>query len=114
LTANVVDTFEVDPVTLTPVNAVRPCRPQALAARITVVLARCHPTVDDAGRPPECDELAAAASQLHTDVADMWRALTCCLDRAFRVTSIAPQAGDPSGGCVAVVADLTVALDGVV
>lgn len=114
LTGNVTQTFEANPDTLRPAPSVRPCRPMSVAAEYRIVLARCHPVQDERGRPPTCEQLQAAADLTATDIEEMWQALTCCpTGLRIRIGSIGVE-GNPLGGCVAVVAVVTVLLDGAV
>lgn len=61
------------------VQGVKKCSTLMTAAELYVTLLRCAPGPDQNGNPPPCEEQAAAARTLHTDMATVWNALLCCL-----------------------------------
>lgn len=90
------------------------CGTPYLAASYTVSILRCAAGMDDEGRPPTCDQLAADALVWHQDAAAVRRGLGCCLqdleaqDRIAGWTLGATTAVGPQGGCVG--SEITVAV----
>lgn len=74
------------------------CRPGAVAADITIMVARCYPRINEQGDMPRLDATSVAASELNTDMAVAWAALRCCGQLAIRESAVD---ADPEGGCSA-------------
>jgi hypothetical protein len=92
--------------------------PTAMAVELVVTLLRCAPTFDEGGCPPPCEDLAAAARILHTDMVIVRNAVECCLPTATehrrgRVVFVGEsRTVGPQGLCVGLEQRVTVALPG--
>lgn len=74
------------------------CRSGGTAADITVVVARCYPTIDEVGGLDLADT-TTAAHDLNTDMTVVWEALKCCgPNLVIRESAVD---ADPEGGCSA-------------
>lgn len=98
--------FDADPSTLTEVQRVRPCKGGVTAAQFRLVIARCFPTVTEAGEIPGHDLQEDAALDLQQDTELMWQALACCPDLPIKIDDLSVDLG-PRGGCSIVFADVT-------
>lgn len=77
----------------------KPCAPVRWVAQFSVTVSRCSPVLDERGELPDPDARAAAAAQLHADVAALTRAVNCCpLDEPAYLEQVSVDV-DPSGGC---------------
>lgn len=84
------------------------CAEPWLTVDLALSLMRCAPVGDDAGNPPDCTLLTAAATQLMKDKRDIRRAVMCCLTAIFnqeptplRAFSLGSQdTAGPQGACV--------------
>lgn len=82
------------------------CAPPYTVADVTVTVLRCAPTVDEAGNPPTCDDLAAAAATWRADAAAVLTGVACCLPdlvdagriEQYRIGDLTPLG--PEGGCM--------------
>ena len=63
----------------------RGCRLPVTAVELVVTLLRCVPGPDDRGDPPPCEDLAAAARQLHADGFTVMQAILCCVPGTSQV-----------------------------
>ncbi|MEC3995150.1 hypothetical protein VSR01_17070 [Actinacidiphila sp. DG2A-62] len=90
--------------------------PPTTAAEFVITLLRCTPTLNDEGCPPSCEEIAASAKVVYTDMATVANALTCCLPgtapRGRRFVLGQSKILGPDGGCVGVEQRVTVAIPG--
>lgn len=92
------------------------CPPTLLAADVTVSILRCAPGPDDAGNPPTCDELLAAALVWDADARAVRKAVGCCLadlveqDQISAYTIRSQTPAGPEGGCVGSELSLTMAV----
>lgn len=86
----------------------KPCAPATWVAQFQITLARCFPTLTDQGELPHHEDQAAAAMELHADVAAIRRAIHCCQDTEPATLEAINVQADPSGGCSYLVATLTV------
>lgn len=93
---HLVSMYAADPTLLTRINQVYPCRQPAVAAEFDIELFRCFPTIDNQGEGPSADAQTEAALELHADVQDMWKAVTCC--EGLRVMPGDVTINDPEGG----------------
>ena len=88
------------------------CPPPEYATVLTVAVLRCAATVDDQGRPPSPERMAADASKVAADRAAMRDAVVCCLAGGlepgeWQMGSWTPLG--PQGGCVGGQQQVTVA-----
>ena len=101
--------FDADASSLIEVQRVRPCKGGSVAAQYRMVLARCYPTIDEQGYPPDPEDLIEAADEQFLDVQTFWQSLVCCSEMDLRVDDISADLS-PQGGCSFVFADITVAV----
>ncbi|MEV3895296.1 hypothetical protein [Streptomyces anulatus] len=91
--------------------------PQLTAVELLVTLLRCAPGPTEDACPPTCEELAAAAVILHTDMTTVYNALLCCfpttsLRRRGQLFAVGQaRTVGPQGGCVGLEQRITVALN---
>lgn len=123
LTVSVVGVFSSDrngfPRPSTTVRDDKGCQPQPITAvELAVTLFRCTPLPSDEGCPPSCEELAASALQLHTDILAVQRGILCCYASTDPVTRGgrryvlgAARPIGPQGGCIGMEQRVTVALE---
>lgn len=92
--------------------------PPVTAVELAVTVYRCAPLPDDNGCPPTCEQMTAAATQLHADMLAVHTAVLCCYSdtdttrRNGRRFVLGPSRTlGPQGGCVGLEQRVTVALD---
>lgn len=123
LSVNVIRLYSTDrqsfPREVATVRDLKQCvPPQVTAVELAVTVYRCAPMPSDQGCPPTCDELSAAAMQLHADMMAVQQAVLCC----YAGTDTTRRTGrryvlgqsrtiGPQGGCVGLEQRVTVALD---
>lgn len=123
LTVNVIRLYSSDrnafPREVATVRDLKQCvPPQVTAVELAVTLYRCAPGPTSEGCPPSCDDLGAAAMQLHADMMAVQQAVLCC----YAGTDTSRRTGrryvvgqsrtiGPQGGCVGLEQRVTVALD---
>lgn len=101
------------------VRDLRECAPPPVTVlELAVTLFRCTPLPDDQGCPPSCEELTAAARQLHADLLAVQAAVLCCFAgtdpvqrRGRRYVLGQSRTMGPQGGCVGLEQLVRVALD---
>lgn len=80
----------------------RECGPALARVILGLGVMRCAATVDEAGTPPGCDELAAETRRMFSDVDALFAAALCCQSDVEVVDAspvqVVPQG--PAGGCV--------------
>lgn len=108
ITAHVVSLFDANHNGIRVAPRATPCNRGAVGAQVQVTLARCLPTIDDHGVPPDCDTLVEYAAMFDRDLTELWRALACC-DDVTSVVGVDVQQ-PPTGGCVVAVATVNVTL----
>lgn len=85
-----------------------PCGPGQVVVRVTLIITRCVPGVDDNGNAPSCAELDDAAICLESDRAAARRGVACylaSLRRSYTVMDFGVNAATsvgPEGGCAGV------------
>lgn len=82
------------------------CRSGGTAADITVVVLRCYPSMDNAGKMPTLDKTTPYAHDLNTDMRAVWNGLLCCTD-GVEIRDSGVDAS-PAGGCSAFAIRVTV------
>lgn len=104
--------FDASNVDLSEVIRIHPCRLGTVAADVSLLLARCYPTINEKGETPDLVDTTVAASELQVDAAILWTALVCCAKDsgfALRMRQVVVES-DPLGGCSQVIAQVTVEL----
>lgn len=82
-----------------------------VAVDLLVVVVRCVPTVDERGRAPSPDALAAAYEGLLADAAVVWEAVAEDRIGGWLASLTDQSFAGADGGCVAVETRLTVGVD---
>lgn len=92
--------YPVDGNSFSAVTRVESCRPGAVAADITFVLARCYPRIDNTGNMPKLSVTTDPSEELNDDMTSVWNALKCCGVPNLVIRESAVDS-DPEGGCSA-------------
>lgn len=100
--------YDADPTTLEQVSRVHPCKRSTTVADFTIVVTRCYPMINEAGEMPDSEDQDAAATDMHSDISDVFAALTCgCNGYPLIVQEIAVDSM-PEAGCAVLSARISV------
>lgn len=89
-------------------TSMMPCGPAYVVGAYVVQVARCAPTLDDAGNPPSVEAEEQAAAQLTGDAYAVRAGVRCALEPLRRADDIAGWQAravtvqGPEGGCVGI------------